>query len=133
MTERLVIDRLVGVYNARGSLRGELEYGWGKLTGRAHCALCDITHRTVRRRPELDRWVESMPVPVDLVHLDERTDDVVAASDGRTPCVLAYTSHGLVVLLGPSALESCAGDVDCFAEALGRAVDDQGLAWPTPR
>jgi hypothetical protein len=129
--ERLVIDRLVGVYNARGSVRGELEYAWGRLTERAHCALCDITHRTVRRRPELDRWIESMPAPVDLVHLDERTADVAAASDGRTPCVLAHTSDGLVLLLGPGDLEACAGDVDCFAEALTRAVDDNDLLWPT--
>ena len=96
-TERPVIDGLVGVYDARGSLRGELAYAWGKLTGRAHCALCDITHRGVRRRPELDRWIRTLPVPLELVHLDERTDDVVAASEGRTPCVLARTPAGRLV------------------------------------
>jgi hypothetical protein len=44
-----VIARLIGVYNAEGSLRGELAYLLGKLTGRAHCALCDITHGALRR------------------------------------------------------------------------------------
>jgi hypothetical protein len=131
-TERPVIDGLVGVYDARGSLRGELAYAWGKLTGRAHCALCDITHRGVRRRPELERWIRTLPVPLELVHLDERTDDVVAASEGRTPCVLARTPGGLVLLLGPADLEPCAGDVDCFADALRRAVDDHDLSLSTP-
>ena len=130
-TERPVIDGLVGVYDARGSLRGELAYAWGKLTGRAHCALCDITHRGVRRRPELGRWIRTLPVPLELVHLDERTDDVVAASEGRTPCVLARTPGGLVLLLGPADLEPCTGDIDCFADALRRADDDHDLSLST--
>ena len=70
-------------------------------------------------------------MPLDLVHLDERTDDVVAASEGRTPCVLAHTPGGLVLLLGPADLESCAGGVDCFADLLRRAIDDHALSLPT--
>jgi hypothetical protein len=36
------IRRLTGVYNARGTLAGEFVYVLGKLSGRAHCGLCDI-------------------------------------------------------------------------------------------
>ena len=46
------VNRLVGVYDADGGLLGEAAYVWGKVRGTRHCALCDITHRRVRRRPE---------------------------------------------------------------------------------
>jgi hypothetical protein len=38
------IRRLVGVYNANGTVGGELAYFLGARLGRAHCSLCDITH-----------------------------------------------------------------------------------------
>ena len=43
------IERLIGVYDADGGLRGELAYVLGHLAGRAECALCDITHSAVRK------------------------------------------------------------------------------------
>jgi len=38
----------VGIYNADGSLLGEVSYVLAKYTGRGHCELCDITHGTFR-------------------------------------------------------------------------------------
>lgn len=124
------IDELVGVYNADGSWRGELAYAVGKLTGRAHCGLCDITHRGVRRRREFDECVAALPVPFDLVHRDERSVDVAAASDDRTPCVLARSGPGLVVLLDPADLDRCAGDPSRLRDELDRAIAAAGLRWP---
>ena len=42
MAARVV--RFVGVYNAEGTLRGEVAYWIGARLGLGHCALCDITH-----------------------------------------------------------------------------------------
>ena len=49
-TQRIV--RLVGVYDADSTLRGELSYWVGARLGRRHCSLCKITHGSVRQRPE---------------------------------------------------------------------------------
>jgi len=125
-----MIERLVGVYDAEGSLRGELAYALGKLAGRAHCALCDITHGVIRPRRSFETWRDSLPVPFELVHLDERSDDIVAASTGRVPCVVARTASGVTLLLAPDDLEACAGDVERMAEAIARAVDAHDLTWP---
>ncbi len=38
------VVRLIGVYDADGTLRGELGYWVGARLGRRHCSLCDITH-----------------------------------------------------------------------------------------
>jgi hypothetical protein len=121
---------LVGVYHAEGTLRGEIAYTVGKLLGRAHCALCDITHGAVRRKREFDACAAGLPVPFDLVHLDERDADVAAASGGDTPCVLARTDDGVVRLVEPDVLESCAGDPVALVAAIEAAVAGRGLAWP---
>ena len=46
------VRRLVGVYDADHTIRGELAYWIGARLGRAHCSLCDITHGLLRERSE---------------------------------------------------------------------------------
>ncbi len=57
------IVRLVGVYDADGTVRGELAYWVGARLGRRHCALCHITHGSVRQRPEWKACRAGLPVP----------------------------------------------------------------------
>lgn len=125
------VQQLIGAYHANGSWQSELAYLVGKLSGRTNCALCDITHSVLRRRRAFDACVATLPVTFDLVHLDERSDDVAAASEGRTPCVLARTSTGLVVLLDADGLASCHGDPARLREEIDRAVAAFGMRWPT--
>lgn len=123
------VVELVGVYHADGGVVGELRYAAGRLLGRTHCALCDLTHSGVRRRPEWDRVAAGLPVPVRLVHRNERDERERAASP-RTPCVLARTGDGLVEVLGPDDLDGLGGSVERFADALGPALTARGLALP---
>ena len=62
------IVRLVGVYDADATFRGELSYWVGARLGRRHCALCDITHGTVRERPEWAACRTGLPIPFDTFH-----------------------------------------------------------------
>lgn len=122
------VTELIGVYHADGGVLGELRYAVGKLTGRAHCSLCDITHAGVRRRAEWDVLVAGLPVPVRLVHLNERDPDVFTASGTATPCVLARLDDGsLRTVLAPAPLAAVAGDVAAFGAALHEAAAAQGL------
>jgi hypothetical protein len=125
------ISQLIGVYHANGSWRGELAHVLGRLSGRAHCSLCDITHGVLRRRRSFDACVATLPVGFDLVHLDDRSDDVAAASEGRAPCVLARTRTGLVVLLDADDLASCHGDPARLRDGIDRAIAALGMRWPT--
>ncbi|MEH0819693.1 MULTISPECIES: hypothetical protein [unclassified Micromonospora] len=128
-----VIRRLVGVYHADGGLRGELAYLIGKVRGTTSCALCDVTHHAVGRKREWRDLLPDLGVPVDLVHLNERSPAVRAASEGRTPCMLAVTDGGLVLLLGPDELAALNGSVTGFAEALRAAATLAGLRWDAVR
>lgn len=127
MTARVV--ELVGVYHANGSLRGELAYAVGKLLGTAHCALCDITHSVVRRKPAWDAMVTRLGLPVVLLHLDELPADVATACELLgTPVVLGRVGEGVLVpLLEDGALEGLGSSVDAFERAVRSAAAAQAL------
>jgi hypothetical protein len=123
------IERLVGVYDADGTLRGELTYFVGARLGRAHCALCDITHGFVRERRDWQACRDKLLVPVLTVHRDE-VPPAVAAAGPDPPFVAAETDNGVVPLLDGPALEACQGDPDALVAAIEAAVDARGLDWP---
>ena len=101
--------RLVGVYNADGSLRGELQYAFARARGTAHCALCETTHGKIRRRRDFDRACAALDAPLELRHRDELDPEQTALVQGRLPCILVVDAH-TEFLLGPEELEECAGD-----------------------
>jgi hypothetical protein len=125
------ITRLVGVYNADHTILGELVYWTRARLGRAHCALCDITHGSVRERPEWRACRASIPVPFDTYHRDDQPDAVREAG-GPPPFVVAATSNSIVPLLGPAELEACEGSPDALVDAIKAKVARLGLTWPEP-
>ena len=128
--EASTIRRFVGVYNAEGTVRGELAYWFGRRRGTAHCGLCDITHGSVRERSDWRSCRADLPVAFDTYHLDDQPDQVRTLTAGRTPAVLADTEDGPVYLLGPADLDACAASSDALVERLRAAVTAAGLDWP---
>ena len=126
-SERIV--RLVGVYDADGTVRGEVVYWVGARLGRRHCSLCEITHGSVRQRPEWKACRAGLPVPFDTFHRDDQPDDIRAAVDGHAPVVVAETDTRRVVLLSPDDLAACEGSIDRLVEAIERSADRLGLSW----
>jgi hypothetical protein len=116
------IERLIGVYDADGTLFGELSYVVGHLLGRRSCALCDITHGSLRRRPEFDVAAASLGVPFDLLHRDERAPEIVALTDGALPCVVAEGDGEPMVLLDAAALARCGKDPVALVDAIRAAA-----------
>jgi hypothetical protein len=123
------IQRLVGVYDADHTVRGELTYWVGARLGRSHCALCDITHGVFREREDWRRCRAGLPVAFDTYHRDDQPDAVRAVVQ-VPPAVVAETDQGLTVLLGPDQLADCDGSVEELAAAIEVAVEAAGLAWP---
>lgn len=127
------IRKLTGVYNARGTIAGELAYALGKLTGRAHCGLCDITHGLrLRERTEWRAQRAHLPVAFETVHLDERTPEVRRACSAA-PCILAHVDDGVVPLLGAGEIDACAGSAAALIAAVERAAAARGLSFEAPR
>jgi hypothetical protein len=114
------VVRYSGIYNADGGLFGEARYVIGHLIGTAECALCNITHSPLRRKPEWDRMVARLGVPVVILHRNELDDRLAAAvRDVRLPVVLAHRADGSIqVVLSADQLAAFAGSVDLFERAL---------------
>src|SRR3954464_14486660 len=125
------IPRLIGVYNADGSLRGELGYWVGARLGRAHCALCDITHGLVRERSEWAGCRAGLLIPFDTYHRNDQPEAIRSAAGGVAPAVLADTTSGVVLLLGPKDLEACDGSTVQLVAAIEEQVDKAGIVWPS--
>lgn len=115
-----MVDRLVGVYNARGGLLGEISYVTGKLAGATHCALCDITHGlNPLGRKEWKQALHCLPIPIELVHLNEmdsRTAKVVAQT--TPPAVLLLTPQQDRVLIDKADLEACGKEPQALVELI---------------
>ena len=126
-TQRIV--RLVGVYDADSTLRGELVYWVGARLGRRHCSLCEITHGSVRQRPEWKACQASLPVPFETYHRNDQPDPVRAAAGGQSPVVVAETDSGHMVLLDAGDLDACDGSIDRMVEAIEQSAARLGLTW----
>jgi hypothetical protein len=118
------IQRLSFVYDADGTLAGEVRYYLGSLIGRAHCALCDITHSKVGKRTSFRRCAQDIGVPITYLHRDDVPADVVAAAGGQWPAVVGHHHDGAAsLLLDREALERCAGSTAQFQLLLTAALE----------
>lgn len=129
-THRIV--RLVGVYDADSTVRGELTYWVGARFGRRHCSLCEITHGSIRQRPAWKTCKASLPVPFDTHHRNDQPDSILAAAGGQAPVVVAQTDKGHLLLLAPGDLDACDGSIDRLVQAIEQSVARLGLSWTTP-
>ena len=125
----MTVRRLVGVYDADGTAWGELSYWVGARLGRAHCALCDITHGSVREKATWKACRSGLPVPFATYHRNDQPEEVRAALQGTCPAVLADTEAGPVVLMGPAELEACEGSPERLVAAIESAMGRLGIAW----
>lgn len=123
------IVRLIGVYDANGTLRGEIAYWIGARLGRRHCSLCEVTHGLFTVKEEWKRCRDGLPVAFDTFHRDDQPEVVRAATGDRAPVVLAETDGGLVVLLDGMQIEAAGGDPQRLMQEIDDRVTAAGLTW----
>lgn len=119
----LGLSRLIGVYDADGTVRGELTYFVKARFGAVHCSLCDITHGRVRERADWRACRSTFPVPFETFHRDDQPAAVRAVTNGAAPVVVADFDGTIRLLLGPGELDECAGSPERLREAVERALD----------
>ena len=118
--------RVIGVYDADSTLRGELTYWVGARLGRRHCALCDITHGAFRERSAWQDCRAALPVPFVTFHRNDMPPSVQAL-EASLPAVFVETPAGVSILLDAEAVAACAGDAAALRDAIEAALDAQGI------
>ena len=124
------VVQVVAVYDADGGVLGEVLYAVKHLVGSAECALCAVTHRGLRRRPEWNALVADLPVPVRVVHRNETSEDERdALVVTGLPAVLGLRRDGsITALLGPTGIAAAGGSVEELGRALRSALATEGVA-----
>ena len=115
-------ESMYGVYHADGGLLGELRYVMGVAFRGQHCSLCDITHSVAWEKGEMKKWRKTSEIPFHLVHLNERPEEVKQATEGKTPCIVAKTSSGFVMLATDEELTSFDGSVELLKDHIERKL-----------
>lgn len=113
--------KITGIYNAEGSLTGEIKYFFRKIMGTTSCSLCDISHQVVIEKPEFKILKNQMP-NLQMQHLDEINEDIAQLVEGKTPCVVALQNEQWQIILDKDELANCHGKVEAFSRLLLQAL-----------
>ena len=119
--------KLYAIYDAGGSLMGELSYIAGKMVGQRECALCDISHGWNPRGKADWRAACAAGSEVTWLHSDEQPPALEAFTRGQLPCVVSEADEQFRVLLDREALAACGGDFNRFQSALNQVLETQGV------
>ena len=109
---------LFAIYDADGSVLGELKYALGKCIGKRECALCDLSHgwNPFGRRS----WRQRTGVTANLtwLHRDELPEALKFLSTEQLPCIAAEIDSRVEVLIDREALQGCDGNYSVFEHLL---------------
>ncbi|MDG1065661.1 MAG: hypothetical protein P8O91_05545 [Luminiphilus sp.] len=120
--------RYLAIYDADGTLSGELGYALGKLAGTRHCALCDISHGWNPAGKAAWRKDSGLSCSLQWLHRDEQSSDLAAYTLGKLPLVVEQRNDGFRTLLDAEKLEACNGDYEAFLALLEAEVPVAALA-----
>lgn len=118
------------IYNASGTLGGELTYLYGKYFQDEHCELCDITHSTVSAKPEWKAWISALKCENYVLHTNEAEDMRVDYSVFELPVVLVDRGNGLEELVTKKEMADSGKGVEAFGTLFYRKLDQFGLSCP---
>lgn len=119
---------LIGIYKADGGLVGELTYFFGHLVGVRSCSLCDITHSPVSKKKSYKALEQHMltehAIRMRMIHLNERNERELKASEGREPCVLLeYPDQSISMFLDSTDLKALSGSVSSLKKLITSRLD----------
>jgi hypothetical protein len=118
------------IYNASGTLGGELTYLYGKYFQDEHCELCDITHGTVSAKPEWKAWIGALKCENYVLHTNEAQEMNVDYSGFELPVVLVDRGNGLEELVTKKEMAASGKGVEAFGALFYRKLDQFGLSCP---
>jgi hypothetical protein len=112
------VEEFIGVYDADGTIVGEVSYWIGARLGRTHCSLCELTHGLFTVKREWRECSLALGVPFTTWHRNDAPAEVLAVAAGSYPVVLARDASGLRVVLDAAELETFGGDTTRFVDRL---------------
>ncbi|WP_288775173.1 hypothetical protein [uncultured Psychrobacter sp.] len=113
------MQKIIGIYNANGSLLGEMRYVFDKVFLKKHCALCDITHgMSYKAKRTWLEQAERFQIPIETLHLDEISNDIRQVVADKVPCVVIVDRDSINIVMSSEELQACDSNQEQFFERL---------------
>ena len=116
-TEKLIANKeieLICVYDADGSLLGELSYLWKKTFHSFTCSMCDITHNYISTKKKWKTAVQNCKYDISTYHLNDQPTLIKETTLNNTPCVVKVEDGSSSILISNDELKTIDGNVDSF-------------------
>ena len=118
---------LYAIYDADGSLAGELSYLFDKFLGRADCALCDLSHGWHPAGKRAWRQRQGATTQLNWLHRDEVPHHVLTHVSESLPCIAMDTNGRVDILICKDQLARCDGDFAVFEQLLAEKLQGAGI------
>ena len=115
------------IYNASGTIGGEISYLYGKYFQNQHCELCDITHSSVSAKPEWKAWISNLSCENYVLHTNEAEKMSIDFSGFTLPVVLIERGNGLEELISKKDMAQSGKGVDAFSQLFLKKLNEFGL------
>ena len=122
------LQKIYCIYNAEGSLRGELEYIYNKYVNNIKCSMCDITNGTISPKRKWKEKCSTFEIKIECLHLDELPNDIKKLVKDKTPCVVGQINSAKTILMQDNELIKMNGNVDSFFRFLDEKIKTQSEA-----
>lgn len=106
------------VYNANGSILGEITYLFSKLIYGFSCSMCKISHNTITQKSKWIDQVSKSKLNIETLHLDEQPQNLKKLTRDNTPCVVGKYKGKYEIIFLDEDLKDFDGNVDTFFEKL---------------
>ena len=110
------------IYNAEGSIFGEIRYLYNKYIKDIKCSMCDITHNSLSEKSEWAKKCREFPFKIECLHLDELPSDIKNIVKDNAPCVVAQTKSVNEIIIKNKELTKINGDVNSFFNHLHKII-----------
>ena len=125
--------RIIIIYNASGTVAGELSYITKKLLNISSCAACDITHsfKELGEKKEFINCRLNSSIPIEKLHCNKlfpQLSAFITESKSLLPLVvLEKKDMSFAVLLNDLELKSMNGSVEMFENKLNLKLKEFGV------
>ena len=116
------LQKIYCIYNAEGSLIGELEYIYNKYVNNIKCSMCEITHSTISPKRKWKEKCSTFGTKIECLHLDELPNDMKKLVKDKTPCVVGQINSVKTILMHDNELIKMSGNVDSFFRFLDQKI-----------
>ena len=113
---------LICVYDADGSLLGELNYLYKKIFQNFSCSMCDITHNFITTKKKWKTGVQNCKYDISTYHLDDQPTLIKETTLNNTPCVVKVEGGSSSILISNDELKTIDGNVGSFFSLIDKKM-----------